>query len=82
MPRSHDQGHEDLHDVFGEAADEVLPMRCPTEFPGWTEDAMLVGREGLEWPVDCPTVTWWNGMKTILPFVRPTDGFVSSSLLE
>lgn len=66
---------DDATNIFGSnVLDDVLPQRCPTEYDSWPSDVMLAGREGVEWPADCPKVQWWNGLRTILPFMRASNG--------
>lgn len=58
----------------------LIPTAVPTYDQTWQEDSCVRDCCGVQFPADSPTVTWWNGLETVLPFSAARAG-ISESLV-
>jgi hypothetical protein len=51
----------------------LLPTAVPTYDSNWKVDSCIRECRGIQFPTDAQTVTWWNGLETVLPFATAAD---------
>lgn len=57
-----------------DASKPLIATAVPTYDQTWKEDSCVRSCRGAQFPSDAPTVTWWNGLETVLPFSAARAG--------
>lgn len=59
----------------------LKPTAVPTyDTVTWQEDSCVHNCRGKEFPEDAATITWWNGLETVLPFAAAKGGIPESQV--
>jgi hypothetical protein len=52
----------------------LLPITPALSGPEVDDLTRMMTNLGIDYPDDAPTLTWKNGLKTVLPFIKAEDG--------